>query len=157
MNNKINIKTLSRIAAIQVFHQHMIQNISILDLKIQVKDLYKTGDLNSDDMDHELIKLKLHDDLFETLVTQTDKNLIFINDMIIKYLTDEWKIQDLEPLMLVILQLAICEMLYCESTPRKVVINEFTTIASEMLSNKKEIGFINSILDNINLNIIEKV
>jgi transcription termination factor NusB len=59
-----------------------------------------------------------------------------------------YRINDLPPLLLALLRVSISELLYIDETPNKVVINEFTMIASDMLMDR-EVGFVNSILDKI--------
>lgn len=53
------------------------------------------------------------------------------------------------PLLLkIILQVGIAELQFCQ-TPRKVVINEYTTIVAEFFSSRN-VSFINAILDKVN-------
>ncbi|CAN0605693.1 unnamed protein product, partial [Ectocarpus sp. 12 AP-2014] len=69
-----------------------------------------------------------------------------IDQIIEKHLTNEWNIQNLPKLLFATLRVAVCELKYFPETPSKVIINEYTDIASDMLDSG-EIGFVNSLLD----------
>lgn len=73
-----------------------------------------------------------------------------IDDIIAKYLNKYWTIDKLSILLKAILRCGIAEMIYMKDIPTKVTINEYVTIASSFFD-KKETGFVNSILDKISL------
>lgn len=150
---KISTKTISRIAAIQAIYQCESDNFSSnIDLVIEkMQALYKDGIIMDDfgiSKNSNLIKLKLSNSHFMDLLKTCTENLAHIDQVLSNYLLEEWKISDLPILLLSLLRIAIAELLFFNNTPRKVVINEFTDIASDMLSDI-EVGFVNSILDNI--------
>ena len=49
-----------------------------------------------------------------------------------------------------ILRVAIAELLYFPEVPYKVIINEFTTLASETVKDA-EVPFVNSLLDHVRI------
>ncbi len=150
---KINTKTLARIASVQALYLHMFEGIPVDISKHQVLGFYKNGDVDPSDMNGLDVVLKIHEALFESLIQLATENTTELDALIIKYLLDDWEISDIQPLLLALLRVAVSELKYCTNTPQKVVINEFTNIASEMLASSKEIGFVNSILDKIAANI----
>lgn len=151
-SNKINTKTISRIAAIQTLYQYQ-QETQVQDIDPLIQNMlkfYGDKELNND---YELtasksIKIKPSISYFIELVKSTVENLKFLDEIIVNHLIEDWKIADLPPLLLALLRVAICELKFFPNSPKKVIINEFTDITSDMLSDN-EIGFVNSILDKI--------
>ena len=147
---QINIKSISRIAAIQTIYQlENDKNTSDIDtLLLRIKDFYKDKDLKDDYELDKLSKLKLRPsyNYLNELVKFTHKNLEEIDGVIKIHLTNEWNIQNLPKLLFATLRVAVCELKYFPKTPSKVIINEYTDIASDMLDSG-EVGFVNSVLD----------
>ncbi len=147
MKDKINSKTISRIAAVQVLYQYDSgSDPSILIQK--VLDLYKER-LSSEDFgvaEERIFRARPSLSHLVALVENCVSNLVHIDSVIEKYLPDNEN--KLSPLPLAILRLGATELFYLPNVPPKVTVNEFTDIASEMLS-EAEIGFVNSILDKI--------
>ena len=147
---QINIKSISRIAAIQTIYQlENDKNTSDIDtLLLRIKDFYKDKDLKDDYELDKLSKLKLRPSYkyLNELVKFTHKNLKEIDGVIEIHLTNEWSIKNLPKLLFATLRVAVCELKYFPETPSKVIINEYTDIASGMLDSG-EVGFVNSVLD----------
>ncbi len=151
-NNKINNKTISRIAAIQTMYQYQ-QEDPAPDINVLMQNMlafYQDGDLHSD---HEStsknpIKIRPSINHFSELIKFTIPNLEELDQIIATHLATEWEINDLQPLLLAVLRVAASELKFFPETPQKVIVNEFTDIASDMLTDN-EIGFVNSILDKI--------
>jgi N utilization substance protein B len=145
---KINTKTIARIAAVQAIYQYKPespdQNIEQIIQQIIkfYQDERAANNLNKS------IKVKLSISYFELLVKSVVVNLSQIDKMISRHLTAEWQITSLPVLLLALLRVAICELQFLPNVPSKVVINEFTDITSDMLS-ENEVGFVNSVLDRI--------
>ncbi|WP_341749055.1 MULTISPECIES: transcription antitermination factor NusB [unclassified Candidatus Tisiphia] len=153
---KINTKTIARIAAVQAIYQYKPEDPKCNIEKIiqQIIQFYQderaanslttnlTASLNKP------IKVKLSISHFELLVKSVVVNLPQIDKMISRHLTAEWQITSLPILLLALLRVAICELQFFPNVPNKVVINEFTDITNDMLS-EGEVGFVNSVLDRI--------
>lgn len=149
---KISNKTIARIAAIQALYQYDLkeQNDDIDSLIQKMLNFYQTEIFYHDDefIPKNSIKIKPSKAYFTSLARFTAENLNEIDLVISKYLTLEWKLNTIPILLLALLRVSVCEFKYFPETPRKVIINEFTDIASEMLTDK-EINFVNSVLDKI--------
>lgn len=147
---QINTKSISRIAAVQTIYQfENDKNTSDIEtLLLRIRDFYKDKDLKSDyDLDKtSKLKLRPSYNYLNELVKFTYENLEEIDQIIEKHLTNEWNIQNLPKLLFATLRVAVCELKYFPETPSKVIINEYTDIASDMLDSG-EIGFVNSLLD----------
>jgi N utilization substance protein B len=151
--NKINTKSIARIAAVQALYQYQnsIGETDIQTVLLKVNQFYKDPNLKNDyDLQDSAIKLRPSYKHLEELVNFTYPNLEEIDTIIKDHLSKDWKISDLSLLLHAILRVAICEIKYFPETPLKVVINEYTDIASDMLS-ENEIGFVNSLLNSYGL------
>ena len=151
-SKKISNKTISRIAAIQILYQYdqKNQDYSIDELLQNTISLYENGDLTDDfgkDQDSK-IKIKPSVSFLILLIKTATEHLQVITEEIANRLNEEWEIEKLPPLLLALLRVSICELRFFPETPRKVAINEYTDIASDMLSDN-EVGFVNSVLDTI--------
>ncbi|MEM6338738.1 MAG: transcription antitermination factor NusB [Pseudomonadota bacterium] len=147
---QINTKSISRIAAVQTIYQfENDKNTSDIDtLLLRIRDFYKDKDLKSDYELDKLSKLKLRPsyNYLNELVKFTHENLEEIDKIIEIHLTNEWNLKNLPKLLFATLRVAVCELKYFPETPSKVIINEYTDIASDMLDSG-EVGFVNSVLD----------
>jgi len=146
-SNKISTKSIARIAAVQAMYQYKSQDLS-QDMNLvmqQTAQFYK--DERTTNIDKK-IKVRMSISHFELLVKSVIINLPQIDQTISKHLIAEWDITSLPILLLALLRVAICELQFFPDIPYKVVINEFTDIASDMLTNN-EVGFVNSVLDMI--------
>lgn len=144
--SKINKKTIARIAAIQAIYQYTLQDFSedIHNISQKIISFYENESSSSAQ-----IKVELNVRHFNELVKLVISNFEEIDNIISTHLVANRKNLSRMPILLVaVLRVSVCELLFLPDTPIKVVINEFTDIANEML-NEHEIGFVNSILDNI--------
>ena len=148
--SQLNTKSISRIAAIQTIYQFTVEenNSDIETLLLRTISFYKDKDINSDyELDHtSKLKLRPSYNHLRELVKFTHDNLEEIDLILQEHLTKEWTLSSLPKLLYATLRVAICELKYFPETPRKVIINEYTDIASDMLDDG-EIGFVNSVLD----------
>ena len=150
-NKQINTKSVARIAAIQALYQfENSQDKSNIDsILIRIIDFYKDKNIKND---YELeenssLKIKPSYNYLKELVLLSAENIKEIDLEIKEHLSQDWQIQDLPVLLLSLLRVSFAEIKYFPETPKKVIINEYTDIASDMLD-ENEIGFVNSLLDN---------
>ena len=148
----LNSKSIARIAAIQAIYQFK-NNKDIESVLLRIIDFYKNRDVQSDYEIEKMPKLKIKPSFnyLKELVNYTYENINEIDVIIDNHLVKKWTLNSLSQLLLAILRVAICEMKYFPEIPSKVIINEYTDIASDMLD-VGEIGFVNSVLDNYSTN-----
>lgn len=150
--NHINAKSIARIAAVQTLYQYKLEGAqqsldSIMEQMIRFYQDERVKNTSDNDNPNSL-KIKLSIGYFETLVKAVDENIVQIDEIITSHLVSKWKINTLPILLLALLRVAVCELKFFPGTPDKVVINEFTDITSDMLS-EHEVGFVNSLLDTV--------
>lgn len=150
-NQPISTKSIARIAAIQTLYQFASSKGSsdAKTILLRMKEFYKDAGVKSDhDIDvNSKIKLRPSYGYLDELVKYTCDNLPTIDEIVSSLLTKEWTINTMPMLLHAVLRVAICELNYFPETPRKVIINEYTDIASDMLD-ENEVGFVNSVLHN---------
>ncbi|MFP3012772.1 MAG: transcription antitermination factor NusB [Rickettsia sp.] len=146
-SNKINKKSIARIAAVQAIYQNILQNNDDMDDIIQnVLSFYQNNNSTTDLPEN--LKISLSISHFKMLVKSVFENINKLDEIIDNHLTNDKDPAHMPILLRALLRVSICELLFCPTTPAKVVINEYTDIANDML-NEHEIGFVNSILDKI--------
>ena len=150
LSSQLNSKSIARIAAIQTLYQFETDkhNTNIETLLLQIIDFYRDKDIKSDyELDSKsVLKLKPSFNYLKELVKYTHDHLEEIDQIIENHLSNEWTINNLPKLLFATLRVSICEMKYFPETPRNVIINEYTDIASDMLD-EGQVGFVNSVLD----------
>lgn len=147
----INSKTVARIALVQFAYQLTLDdNINKADDIISKLSSYYNNKEILDDLDEQEIKIKfkLNTKFFEALCNEMRLNMEKIDDLISLYLSEDWNFQTLHITLKAILRAGVCEILFFPESPSKVITNEYTNIAADMVK-PQEIGFINSILDTI--------
>ncbi len=150
--NKINTKTIARIAAVQALYQYQSnhQEQSAEELITSIANYYKDNELN-DDLEitsESRTKVKLNISHFTKIVTFAIKDQESIDQIIESHLSEGWKWENLHTTLIALLRASICELRYFPEIPYKVIINEFTNIASDMLKDN-EVAFVNSLLDKV--------
>jgi N utilization substance protein B len=153
MKSHINSKTIARIAVVQALYQYQSNELtqSVDELIHSISGYYKDTDMPSD---LELVggeldpKIKLNINYFAEILRYALDNLATTDALIESHLAMGWAMDGLHASLLALLRASITELRYFPEVPYKVVINEFTDIASEMLQ-ENEVAFVNSLLDNL--------
>jgi N utilization substance protein B len=138
-------KTIARIASVQSLYYYHATDLDINQVIENIKVFYEQEKLNNDS---QFLGLKLNKDYFYELTHAAIQNNHNIDALIEKNLTQEWNITKQHLIMLSILRVGITELCYFLNTPFKVVINEFSDIAGNMLMSN-EVNFVNSLLQKI--------
>lgn len=143
-------KTVARLAAIQAIYVKEIsadQNLS--QILLNLLSYYDTDPIVAEGTNEEDLKKIVPDQKHLTrLSDNVFPNIEEIDQKISANLTSDWNINKLDPVLRAIIRAGICELIYFEDIPQKVIINEYTTIARSFFG-QEETGFINSILDKI--------
>lgn len=142
-------KTLSRIFAVQALYQFQLNNENqpIREIANNLILLYKNNEIFDDLSEECLASLssinKKH--YFELLDFCVD-NMQNLDKDLVEYFSKDIALDSIDVCTLSILRLGFAELKFFPDVPQKVVINEYTNIASEFLK-KQDIGFVNSVLD----------
>ena len=133
-------KRNARLAAVQVIFQYFFSRSNIKKILKDYEALRKDSVENkSIDYDKKL---------FEKIIMGVYNNEKKIRDLIEKNLSDNWPYDRVDHTMTAIISLGIYELSFCFETPHKVIIDEYVSI-SGLFFNKKNIGFVNGLLDKL--------
>lgn len=150
--SQVNTKSIARIAAIQTFYNYETTRQEHQDIGtflLSIKHYYKENDIAADIgiTTQKRLKIKPSYSFLNDLVNFTYEDITKIDSIITDHLADDWTIDRLSNLLLSILRVAIGEFIYFPDTPTNVIISEYTDISGNMLD-RKEINFVNSLLEN---------
>lgn len=148
----INSKTAARIAAIQALYQFEMNGrldpteklVTDIQQSYIDEDFKELFDVPAN------LSIKLNNNYCRKLITCSVENLEKLDEVINLHIFDGWKYSNLHFSLVALLRVGIAELLYCNETPRKVIINEFTNIGSS-LAKDSEVPFINSLLDRVSI------
>ena len=143
-------KSISRLAAVQAIYQYLLLGYKTHeDVHVDILKYYE-DDFVDEGIEHEE---SINSVFFRELFTQWVENKDKVDEIIINSVFHNSK-QEFDILYIGIYSIissAIVEILY-HNTPYKVLVNEYTNIASMLLEDNK-VGFINSILDKLSTQI----
>lgn len=151
-----NSKSLARIAVVQSLYQYEVldKKCDIQYLIDNIQKYYRSKNIMTEDYEiPQPTKLKYNDNYFAELLAYTINNLNIIDPIIEGNLSEKWKMNDLPITLLALLRSGTSELKFFPEVPYKVVVDEFTTLATELLA-PYEIQFVNSILDKISAQLI---
>ena len=145
---QINRKSITRIAAIQVMYDYENNkgdiDHSINNIYNYYKDIDVTKDFDESTDSKTLLRPSYN--FLKQLINFTHNDLNTLDIEIVNSLTHNQNINDLSKIIRSIFRIAFTEIKHFKQTSSKVIINEYTNIAADML-NDIEIGFVNSVLD----------
>ena len=95
-------------------------------------------------------KMDFARDLLKTVIEKKDFTL-----EIIKPKLKNWDADRIAALDMILMQMGVCELLYFETIPPKVTINEYIDLAKEY-STPQSGHFVNGILDNIHKELLSQ-
>ena len=126
----------ARLIAVQAIFQYYFskQNINTI-----VKEFYQFRLEENSNYDK---------DFFYKIVLGVDEKKETIETYIKKSLSEKWMLDRLDYTMRAIISLGVYELFDCNSIPKKVIINEYVSIASSFYD-QANIGFVNGILDSL--------
>jgi N utilization substance protein B len=93
-------------------------------------------------------KMKFASDLLQTAIDKKE----YIQELI-KPKLNNWEMERIAVLDMILLRLGVCELLYFDTIPTKVTINEYIDLAKEY-STEQSGQFVNGILDNIHKELV---
>ena len=145
-------KSLSRLAAVQTLFQFDFnKKMKLEELKsindMDISEIYQTIE-NINSNTEEFKNLKIDKNWFLILVNAVFSNKDIIDASLSSFLESNWSIERMDPTITNILRCAYIEFKNHTNVPSKVVINEYTNIASSFF-NKPEVNFVNGVLDKV--------
>tara|TARA_B110000093_G_C12921427_1_gene389349 strand:+ start:1000 stop:1479 length:480 start_codon:yes stop_codon:yes gene_type:complete len=145
-------KSLSRLAAIQTLFQFDFnKKMKLEELKsindMDISEIYQTIE-NINSNTQEFKNLKIDKNWFLILVNAVFSNKDIIDASLSNFLESNWSIERMDPTITNILRCAYIEFKNYSNVPSKVVINEYTNIASSFF-NEPEVNFVNGVLDKV--------
>ena len=145
-------KSLSRLAAVQTLFQFDFnKKMKLEELNsindMDVSEIYQTIENINSNME-EFKNLKIDKNWFLILVNDVFNNRSLIDASLSNFLESDWSLERMDPTITNILRCAYIEFKNYSNIPSKVVINEYTNIASSFF-NKPEVNFVNGVLDKV--------
>ena len=145
-------KSLSRLAAVQTLFQFDFnKKMKLEELKsindMDISEIYQTIEAINNNT-QEFKNLKIDKNWFLILVNAVFSNKDIIDASLSNFLESNWSIERMDPTITNILRCAYIEFKNHTNVPSKVVINEYTNIASSFF-NKPEVNFVNGVLDKV--------
>ena len=145
-------KSLSRLAAVQsLFQFDFNKKMKLEELNsindMDVSEIYQTIENINSNME-EFKNLKIDKNWFLILVNDVCNNRSIIDASLSNFLESDWSLERMDPTITNILRCAYIEFKNYSNIPSKVVINEYTNIASSFF-NKPEVNFVNGVLDKV--------
>ena len=145
-------KSLSRLAAVQTLFQFDFnKKMKLEELNsindMDVSEIYQTIENINSNME-EFKNLKIDKNWFLILVNDVFNNRSIIDASLSNFLESDWSLERMDPTITNILRCAYIEFKNYSYIPSKVVINEYTNIASSFF-NKPEVNFVNGVLDKV--------
>tara|TARA_X000000368_G_scaffold18705_1_gene14786 strand:- start:5084 stop:5500 length:417 start_codon:yes stop_codon:yes gene_type:complete len=134
-NFKSKERTLARENTLKVFYQHDINEYSFTDITKAFIE-----------------KRSFDEDYFNNIIELYELNTVKINNFIEE--NTDLLLKSLTPIDRSIIRIAMCELMYRDDIPKKVILNEAINIAKKY-SSKESYKFINIILDKL-INIMKK-
>lgn len=131
---KTDVRHLSRLLAVQYLFTRLKSNRSVDEL-----DVYEPNTILNV-LEEKKYNVKLYEDIVEGVIENESEI-----DRIIKEQAPTWPLDQINPVDLIILRIAIWEGIFYKKTPFKVIINEAIEIG-KALSSKESSGFINGVL-----------
>ena len=140
MDNKLKSKT--RLAAIQLVSQHLINNQDIKNIKDDFDNYYRNTKI-----DKSSEKIEYNINFLSKLINYYKKiNIINIYQEINDLITFDRKFEKWDTINKAILLVAISELKYSKNIKYKIILNDYLEVSKSFI-NLKDTKIINAILD----------
>ena len=141
MDNKVKSKT--RLAAVQVIFQNLINKKKLKNIKDEFDNYYKntTLEVHGD-------KVQYNGNFLSKLIDYYDRTLLIFdfNIEINKYLKFDRSFEKWDFINKAIMMMAISELKNCDKNKSKIIINEYIEL-SKLFLNLQDTKIINAVLD----------
>jgi len=148
-------KSIARLMAVQALYSNSIVdfesqagwNLEDLDKELLVIAKEYAATENDDD-----IVKKIDKKFFREIVKYVADNIEHLDAILVTYLDKDWDMEKIGILLCSILRAALFELKEDRKTSPSIIISEYISITSEFFD-KKEIGFVNAVLERISQDI----
>lgn len=144
-------RRITRVAAVQcVYSCDITENYD----KESVIELFKENNgkrIELEGEDGKIFTEEYDKKLFKVIVGGTLDNLQMIDEKIIPCIAENWEFIRVERVIRAILRCGVFEMLV-QKVPYKVVINEYLEVTKMFYAGKKEVSFVNGVLNKVYVN-----
>ena len=147
VNSTVNMKTASRLYAVQALFQMEAIGQDLEDIKSEFEDFRIGAEFDGILYNNADIKF------FRKIIDSAVNNQSTIDQMTDRALAENWPIDKIDPTIRALFRGGTAEFLM-RKTPVKVVINEFVDIANAFFPEGKETKFVNAVLDHISKEIV---
>ena len=137
--SKAGLRGMARFCAIQVLYRNEFEKLSVkqlIDAIEKNREAFISEEISTTDMDK---------DFFKKLLESASLNVGYLDDMISRKLSNDWKIERLDPVVRCILRLGLTELKFFQEIPANVVFNEYIEISKAFFENR-DVAFINGLL-----------
>ena len=141
-------QSAARLYAVQALFQMEMSHLSVKET-IKEFELHRIG-AKIDDTRYNFADLNMFRGILQKAVAEQSK----IDKLTNSSLKDTWPLKRIDPTLRALFRAATAELLI-NRTPTKAVINEFIDIAKAFFPDGKESKFVNGVLDNIYLTLLE--
>jgi N utilization substance protein B len=147
--NNYRKKSAARLAAVQILYHMELRKISPEEALKNFQENYMGKNIEEE------AALKPDTSLMTRIVLGSQERQADLDAMISSTLTDAWKIERLEKVVLAILRAGTYELLMCPETDTSIIISEYLDV-TEAFHEDKEIKFVNASLNRLAKTIREK-
>lgn len=147
-------KSWSRLIAVQVlfqmdFNERMGLEVSYIFDEKKINSIIKNmHHINKNLVEFKDLEYSVNSKWLISLLKEVILNKQDIDKNVSEKFDKNWSLKRMDSTLLSILRCGCAEFLIFDNTPVKVIINEYTNIASTFF-NEKEIDFVNGILDSL--------
>ena len=140
--SKSGLRGVTRLYAVQTMYKSEFEKKSLDKILSEAKHNPETV------ISEELSLDKIDLDFFTELMEKVGEHREEVDKFIEKNIAKNWSFDRLDKVMLALLRLGVCEIVYMNNIPTNVSFSEYIEVAKAFFK-KKEVGFINGILNSV--------
>ena len=150
-NPSLEKKHSARLAAVQCLYQHDYMPEATADQLI-VSRLGMNEEEDATEEEFEALPAKPDPKLLRGIVTGAMEQSTEIDSRLTDIMKERWSGRRMPELMRAVIRAASYEFIYHPTTPTKVILSEYTTLAGGFFEDE-ETGFVNAVLQEISRNL----
>ncbi|GHU12452.1 N utilization substance protein B [Alphaproteobacteria bacterium] len=135
--SKTGLRGMSRLCAVQMAYKAGLCGQKVSSLANDSAEIFISESISSSEMDRPFLK---------NLLNAMEENIVFIDSVIEKHLSESWKLDRIDSVTKCILRFAIAELHCFKEIPINVILNEYIEISKAFFENS-EVSFVNGLLN----------